>query len=101
MQNVDQFIEQLLVEKGLTDIDEEIKKELMEDMKTKLLDQIDKAAVLKLSEEKAVELSEKVNDPEFTNEKMVEFMNESGVDLTQVAIETMMQFRNFYLSAGK
>ena len=97
MESVDQFIEQLIIDKGVSDIEPEILAEMKADMKQKLLDQIDRAAVMKLSEEKAVELAEKVNDPEFTNEKMTEFMTNSGVDLTQVALETMLKFRTFYL----
>ena len=99
MESVDQFIEQLIKDKGVSDIDPEILTEMKADMKQKLLDQIDRAAVMKLSEEKAAELAEKVDDPEFTNEKMVEFMTNSGVDLTQVALETMLKFRTFYLGA--
>lgn len=99
MESVDQFIEQLLIDKGVADLEPKVKGELMADMKQRLMDQIDKAAVMELSEEKAAELAEKIDDPAFTNEKMTEFMQASGVDLTQVAIETMLKFRNFYLGA--
>lgn len=97
MQDIDSFMEQLLVDKGITELDPEVKKDLISDMKNRLLDQIDRAAVMQLSEEKATELAEKVGDPDFTNEKMTEFMKESGVDLTQVTLDTMLRFRNFYL----
>ncbi len=97
MQNLDEFIEQLLIDKGITNQDPEVKKELIEEMKNRLLDQIDRAAIMQLSEEKADELTKKLDDPEFTNEKMTEFMKESGVDLTQVTIDTMMRFREYYL----
>lgn len=98
-QSVDEFIESLLVDKGITDIEPEIKAELSQEMKTKLLDQINKAAIMQLSEEKAAELASMIDDPNFTNEKMTEFMQASGVNLAEVALETMLQFRNFYLSA--
>ena len=99
MQSVDEFIESLLVDKGITDIEPEIKAELSQEMKTRLLDQINKAAIMQLSEEKAAELVSMVDDPNFTNEKMTEFMQTSGVNLAEVALETMLQFRNFYLSS--
>ncbi|MBR5356018.1 MAG: hypothetical protein IK121_03755 [Lachnospiraceae bacterium] len=99
MQSVDEFIETLLEEKGITDVPPDIKEELKEDMKTRLLDQINKAAVMQLSEEKAEELAAMVDDPDFTNEKMTEFMKNSGVNLVEVTLETMLQFRNFYLSS--
>lgn len=99
MQTVDDFIEQLLVDKGITDIEPDVRAELKEDMKKRLLDQIDRTAVMKLSEEKANELAELIDDPDFTEEKMAEFMQNSGVNLAEIATDTMLRFRNFYLGA--
>ena len=99
IQSVDEFVESLLADKGITDIEPDIKEELKTEMKTRLLDQINKAAIMQLSEEKATELASMVDDPNFTNEKMTEFMQNSGVNLAEVALETMLQFRNFYLSS--
>lgn len=99
MQSVDEFIESILNDKGITDVDPEVREELKEDMKKRLLDQIDKAAIMQLSEEKAAELDELSNNPDFTNEKLVEFMKNSGVNLPEVALDTMLKFRGFYLGA--
>ena len=99
MQNIDDFIESILNDKGIKEVDPEIRNELKEDMKKRLLDQIDKAAVMQLSEEKAEELARLADDPEFTNEKLTEFMQNSGVNLAQVALDTMVKFRGFYLGA--
>ena len=99
MQNIDDFIESLLNDKGITNIEPEIKEELKADMKKKLLEQIDRAAIEALSAEKADELAKKVEDPNFTNEDMTKFMEDSGVNLTEVALETMLRFRGFYLGA--
>lgn len=101
MQNIDDFIENLLMKKGITDIEPDVKEDLKNDMKKRLLDQIDKAAVMQLSEEKADELARLVENPDFTNEKMAEFMQKSGVNLTEVALDTMLKFRNFYLGTGE
>ena len=101
MQNIDDFIESLLIEKGITDVEPDVKAELKNEMKSRLLDQIDKAAVMQLSEEKADELARLVEKPDFSNEQMAEFMQKSGVNLTEVALETMLQFRNFYLGTGE
>ena len=97
MQNIDEFIESLLNEKGITNVEPEVREELKADMKAKLLDQIDRAAVQALSEDKAAELAKLVEDPDFTNEKMTQFMQDSGVNLTEVTLETMLRFRSFYL----
>ena len=101
MQNVDEFIEQLLADKGITDVEPEVREELVAEMKERLMDQINKAAIMQLSEEKAAELAEKVDDPNFTNEQMTEFMQSSGVNLTEIALDTMLKFRNFYLESGE
>lgn len=100
-QNIDDFISQLLVDKGIKDLEPEIEEDLKNDMKTRLMDQINKAAVMQLSEEKAAELAGMVDDPDFTNEKLTEFMQNSGVNLTEVAIDTMLQFRSAYLGVGE
>lgn len=96
MQNVDEFIESLLNDKGM-EVEPDIREDLKADMKKRLLDQIDQAAIQALPEEKAAELAKLVEDPSFTNEKMTEFMQNSGVNLAEVALETMLRFRNFYL----
>lgn len=101
MQNIDDFLESLLNDKGITDVDPEIRTELKEDMKTRLMDQINRAAIMELSEEKAAELADLVDDPEFNDEKMAKFMQESGVNLTEVALDTMLKFRGFYLGTGE
>lgn len=101
MQNIDEFLESLLNDKGITDIEPDIREELKADMKTRLLDQINQAAIMELSEEKAKELAELVDDPNFTNEKMTEFIQNSGVNLTEVTLDTMLKFRSFYLGLGE
>lgn len=101
MQSVDEFISSLLDEKGIVDLEPEIRKELEDDMKKQLMDQINRAAIMALPEDKATELAEKVNDPDFTEEKMTEFMKDSGVNLAEVTLETMLKFRGLYLDQGE
>ena len=99
MQSIDEFIESLLNDKGVTNIEPEIKEELKADMKERLEDEINRAAVEALSEEKADELVKLIDQPDFTNEKMTEFMKNSGVNLTEIVLDTMLKFRSFYLGA--
>lgn len=97
MQNIDEFIESLLNEKGITNVEPEIREELKADMKARLLDQIDRAAVQALNEEQAAKLAKLVESPDFTNEKMTQFIQDSGVNLAEITLNTMLMFRNFYL----
>jgi len=101
MENVEQFLDQLLDEKGYTDLDEDVRNELKIDMGQRLMDQIDQAAINALSEEKAIELANKLDDPNFTNEQAAAFVQESGVDMERIALETMIQFRIWYLGDAK
>ncbi len=99
MQSIDEFIEGILNEKGITDLEPDIKAGLIEEMKTVLNDQINRAAVEALSEEKAAELDKLIDSPDFSQEKFQEFMMNSGVNLVQVAADTMLKFRGFYLGS--
>ena len=97
MQKIDEFIEGLLKEKGISVDDPEIKAELIEEMRTKLMAEINRACIETLDEEKARELAGQIENPDFTTEKMTEFMQNSGVDMEKIATETMQRFRRFYL----
>lgn len=97
MQSVDKFLEQLLIDKGITDLDPDVKSDLINDMRSHLMEQINEAAILYLDEQKATELKSLVESPDFTEEKMSEFMQNSGVDFTKVTLEVMTNFRKNYL----
>jgi uncharacterized membrane-anchored protein len=101
IQSLDEFVSQLLVDKGITDLEPDIEADLKQEMKTRLEEQINKAAVMQLSEEKASELEQIMDDPDFTEEKLTEFMQNSGVNLAEVALNTMLQFRSLYLDQGE
>lgn len=99
MDKIDEFIEDLLNRKGITDIDPELREALKADMRTRLNDQINRAAIMELSEDKAAELSAHLDDPSFTNEDFGKFMTDSGVDLARVVANTMTLFEKFYLGS--
>ncbi len=101
IQSLDEFIAQLLIDKGITNLEPEIEADLKQEMKTRLEDQINKAAVMQLPEDKASELATLMDDPEFTNEKLTEFMQNSGVNLAEVTLDTMLKLRSFYLGKGE
>ena len=97
MENVDRFIDQLIDEKGYTNIDDEVRAQLKADMTQRLMTQIDRAAIDALPEDKAIELADKMDDENFTDTQIADFMTNSGVDLQNVALETMLQFRLLYI----
>ena len=101
MEEVDKFVEQLLVDKGIKGMDDEVRAELKRDLAQRLMDEIDRAVMYALPEEKAIELSEKLDDENFTTEDATKFVQESGVDMQRVSVETMMRFRDLYLEASE
>lgn len=96
MENVEQFIDQLIDDKGI-ELTEEVRQQLKVDLIERLLDQIDRASINALPEDKAIELADLLDDENFSDEQMTAFMRESGVNLEAVALQTMMQFRLLYL----
>ena len=96
--NLDQFLEQLLIEKGITDLDDDVRAEVKANMAERILDQIDQACINALSEEKAAELAEKIDDENFGEKEMMDFIAGSGVDTAAIVASTLIQFRAFYLA---
>ena len=101
MEKVDEFIDNLLREKGITDVDPDVLEGVKNDMKEQLLKQIDREAIMRLPEEKANELADKLEDPSFTEQQMAEFIQNSGVNLPDVVVDVMIKFRGFYLGTGE
>ena len=98
-QAIDNFIENLLIDRGITNLPADIHADVVADLKQTLLRQIDKEAIMRLSEEQAAELSDKLDDPNFTPDDMAAFIRDAGVNLTEVALDTMIKFRGFYLGS--
>lgn len=97
MEKIEEFCEKLIREKGL-ELDEEEMKEARRDMAERLLAQIQRAEIDALSEEKAKELAEKIDEMEPA--QIEQFVADSGVDVEEEAITVMMQFRNLFLGNG-
>ena len=97
MQKTNEFIEGLLNEKGIVIDDPEIKQQVVAEMAAKLEEETNRALVESLSEEQAKELAAKIDQPDFTEENMTEFMQKSGVDIAKITEDTKNRFREFYL----
>lgn len=100
MEQIHEFMNQLLIDKGITGIDDDVRQRLIEDMTTMLLDQIDQNAIAALPDDKADELNAKLESGELKDEQVSDFMTEAGVDLQQISLTTMIQFRELYLGTA-
>ena len=97
MEKVHEFIGGLLDEKGITDIEPEARQQLIEEMTNLLMQRIDNAAIRALPEEKAIELADGLDNGTIKQEDVGKFMIDAGVNLEEISMITMVQFRDLYL----
>ncbi len=100
MDKIHEFMGNLLDQKGITDIEEDARQHLIEDMTEMLMQQIDRAAIDALPEEKAIELANGLQDGSIKEEDVPNFMKESGLNLEEISLVTMMRFKDLYLGAA-
>lgn len=100
MEQVNQFIDSLIDEKGLS-VDGDVREELRKDMADRLMTQIDNALINALPSDKVAELNKKLDDPNFSEQDTYDFINNSGIDTQRVILETMMQFKMLYVGADE
>ena len=97
MEQFDKFIGDIIDAKQLTGLTADAKEGLVEEMRDRLLDMIDRSLISALSDEKISELSGLLDDESFTEEQMQQFVVDNGVDVEKVTAKTMLAFRNLYL----
>lgn len=97
MEQVSQFMDSLLEEKGITDLDDETRETLKRDMIERLMAQIDTALINALPEDKLTEFNERINDPDFSNDDATQFFVDAGLDVQRIALQTMIEFRMLYI----
>lgn len=77
-------------------IDESGRQQLTEDLHNRLMDQIDRAVVEALPEDKIDDFNTLL-DREASDEEVQQFIANSGVDVQAITMETMFRFRELYL----
>lgn len=95
---IDKFIKDLLDAKNLSGVDDEVRQQLEQDLKTRLLDQIDRAIIEALPEEKLSGFNALL-DNNSTTQDVQKYIVECGVDMQKVTLETMLRFRALYLGS--
>ena len=97
MGRTEKFIEDLLRKKGFSEEDGEGWNLVKRDLLGHLAEQVDKAVLDELPSKKLDELSERINEGNFSSDEMQEFLEQSGVDVQKVVLETMAKFKVFFL----
>lgn len=91
------FVEQLMIDKGMADLDEALKNEIRDDLAKSLSFQVNRAILMALPDEEYEKLGEKLDSGEVTMEMVQEAVKAAGVDVNKVVQETMEKFRKVYL----
>ncbi len=97
---VDQFVGQIIDQKNLAGITPEIKRQVVTELKGRLMDQIDRAMINALNRDQLDKFNALLDDQNTTDQQMQNFFANSGINSQQVALDTMLKFREFYLGAA-
>ena len=97
MEKIHEFISDLLVRRGITDLPDDIREQTIDEMTDLLLDEIDNAAIDALPEDKAIELANGLENGSIKQEDVANFMKAAGLDLEQISFDTMQEFGALYL----
>ena len=92
MQNLDEFVEKLTADKGISLSPEEKSK-----LKDRINDRVNNAVLSHLSEEQLQELSELVKEPSFDSAKMDEYFAKTDINIDEILEKETNDFRNEYL----
>jgi hypothetical protein len=94
---LDKFINDMLSDKNLSGVNDEARTYLVDDLKTRLLDQINRSIIAEMPEEKSDEFSNLLDNESVTDEQVQQFIVDSGVDTKKISARTMLAFRELYL----
>jgi len=97
MDQLQTFIREIIDAKQLPGLTEEAKQHLSDEMQEVLIDQINRALIEALPDEKMDAFSALIDTEEVTDEQVQGFIAQSGVDIEKVTAKTMLAFRELYL----
>lgn len=97
-QTINLFIIGLMDEKGIQYGDEPYKSDIFQELKTRLLTELDRSLVAALPDDKLDEFSKVVaQDGKIDPDVVAKAVLDAGVDVEKVAGETMAKFKDIYL----
>ena len=90
------FISDIIDAKGYKTLDSDVRRQLEQDLKNRLLDQIDRAVLEALPENK-IDGFNNLLDRGASQQEVQQYIATSGVDTKKITLETMLRFRSLYL----
>jgi hypothetical protein len=97
MDKLDEFIAQIIDAKQLPGLTEEVRTDLIADLRKQLLNMIDRALVESLSDEDIDAFTEYMEQADLPDDAAERFLADHGVDVEKVTARVMLQFRDAYL----
>lgn len=94
---LDSFLEEIINKKNLSGVNDDVRQQLTADLRASLLDQINRAIIEALPEEKLDEFNQLLDKDGISDADVQQFISQSGVDIETVTARTMLRFRDFYL----
>lgn len=98
---MDLFVEQLIEDKGLENLNDKLRAEVHADLKERLIYQITRALIASLPEAEYAKLEAEMKDETATGEMINELIGSGKVDADRITQEVMMKFREVYLNNGE
>lgn len=95
---IHEYLKQLLVDAGQTDLGAELEETMIQDLATRLEDRLTLAAVEKLPQEKQEELVALAAEKE-NAQQVMEFLQKNIPDYDEVFAQALTEFREVYLGA--
>jgi hypothetical protein len=97
MDQLDTFIKDIIDAKQLPGINDEAKNGLVEEMRERLIERINRAMVEALPEDTVAGFSALLDVESTTSDDVQNYIVASGVDVEKVTAKTMLDFRDLYL----
>lgn len=94
---LDQFVTQIINEKRLSGVTDDVRAQLVDDLKRELMAQINRALIDALPEEKLDAFNLLLEDETSDETIIQQFIMNSGIDVTNITARTMLRFRDLYL----
>ncbi len=97
-ETINLFIEGLMDEKGINPESDELRQDIFNDLKTRLMQEMDRSLISALPDDKLEEFSKIAEEKgQIEPEAVAKAIDEAGVDTDEVLGVTMAKFRDIYL----
>lgn len=94
---MDQFLRQMLIEKGVDDVSEEVFNQIVGDLKERLIFYINRAIIAELPAEQRIKLDNSLEGGTATAESINALVDESGLNTEPIIQQVMIDFKEKYL----